>query len=221
MRTTTRKICPTYLSCQVNFTAELWCFARKKKSMTKENQIEVYSPSLLLQWSAVKRQLIHPVLSVWFLGGADDGTGHCQHLASLSLSAHDKASKSGRNAPRRQGCRLLLGCFPLEKLQAGDKIFLLLFHRVTSRVVKFKEKTFLSRGKNKVQSTAMFPKLVALVQGFLLLGCLVLVFNRDRKVLIWKASTNKLSTLWIRMFAALFICSKYVCFFFPIWSMQN
>lgn len=71
---------------------------------------------------AVKMQLIHPVLSVWCLGEAGDGTGHCLHLASLSLSAHDKASKNERNAPRRQDCHLLLGCFPLEKLQTGDEI---------------------------------------------------------------------------------------------------
>lgn len=150
---------------------------------------------------------------MWFLGEADDDTGHYLHSASLSLSAHDKASKSGRNAPRRQGCHLLLECFPLEKWQTGDKICFLLFHRVTSRVVKFKKKTFLPRGKNKVQSTAIVSKIsgsslgifLCCYWGFFVCFCF---FNRDRKVLIWKASTNKFSILWIRICAALFLSSK-------------
>lgn len=149
-------------------------------------------------------QLIHPVLSVWCLGEAGDGTGHCLHLASLSSSAHDKASKSGRNAPRRQDCHLLLGYFPLEKWQTDDKIFFLLFHRVKSRVAKTKRKTFLSKGKSKVQRKVIVSKINHVDWRFLLV---YVRFFWDRKVLIWRTRKNTLSVLWIGIFAALFLSS--------------
>lgn len=149
-------------------------------------------------------QSIHPVLSVWCLGEAGDGTGHCLHLASLSLSAHDKASKSGRNAPRRQDCHLLLGCFPLEKRQTGDKIFFWLFHRVKSSVAKFRRRTFLSKGKSKVKRKVIVSKINHLGLG--IFACLW-DFFWDKKVLIWKTSTNKFSVLWIGIFASLFVPS--------------